>query len=165
MQKYSIVTPESLVFSIYNDKNRDCWYSGIIQKVMEAYPNLTDYHISSLEEYAERLHIEATERFEIENVDYFRENSKLNDFEYACECLCHGVCINDFQRKEMYGFAVESSVFMDAHYCRTWTEYKADDDHDRDNGMSYREQCDNDRSDYASTFDCPIQRAEIRAGA
>jgi hypothetical protein len=165
MQNYSIVTPESLVYSIYNDRNRDCHYNHIIKKVIEAYPNLTDYRISSLEDYADRLHNDATERFERENVGFFRNNASMEDFEYACESLCRDVCINDFERKEMYEFSIESSVFMDAHYCRTWTEYKADDDHDRDNEMSFREQSDADRSDYAQQFSCPIQRAEIRAGA
>jgi hypothetical protein len=40
-----------------------------------------------------------------------------------------------------------------------------DSDYDSDSGLSHREQSDADRSDYASQFSCPIQRAEIRAGA
>lgn len=168
MQKYSIITPKSLVFSIYNDENRDCNYRDIIHKVIKEYPNLTDEQIDECENYAIDLLIEAENRFQSENVEFFRHTS-FKDFEDACQDLVGDVCINKFFRDEMYEFAVESSVFMDAFYAQGGKNVdfggESFDDYDYDNGMSHREQSDADRSDYANTFSCPIQRAEIRAGA
>ena len=168
MQKYSIITPKTLVFSIYNDENRDCNYRDIIHKVIKEYPNLTDEQIGDCEDYAIDLHTESKKRFQAENVNFFSHTS-LKDFEYACQDLVDDFWINKFFRDEMYEFSVESSVFMDAFYAQGGKNVdfggESFDDYDYDNGMSHREQCDADRSDYASQFSCPIQRAEIRAGA
>ena len=136
---------------------------------MKEYPNLTDEEIDDCENYAIELHSESEIRFQAENVEFFRYTS-CKDFEYACQDLVDDVCINKFFRNEMYQFAVESSVFMDAFYSQggkivDYGGESFDDEYDYDNGMSYRQQCDNDRHDYANTFSCPIQRAEIRAGA
>ena len=162
-----LTTPKAFVLYIFNDINRDCWYSDIIFKVMSCFPNMSDDEISECENYAIDLHSESCKRFETENVWFFSHTS-LRDFEDACQDLTDDVCVNHIFRNEMYEFAVESSVFMDVFYAQggKYVDYGGENfDHDTDNGMSYREQCDADRSDYADTFQCPIQRAEIRMGA
>jgi hypothetical protein len=172
MQENTIMTPKSLVLSIYNDSNRDCWYTDIIHKVMSVYPNLSDDEIGECEEYAIELNAQSMLRFQAENVHFFSHTSCVN-FEDACQELSYdAACGNVFFRKEMYGYAVDCDAFMDAFYAQGGKnvdcggeENDHDDHDDHENGYSSWQQRAADLSDYASQFDCPIQRAEIRMGA
>ena len=167
-----LTTPKAIVLSIFNDEKRDCYYDDIIFKVKPSFPNMTGDEIAECENYAEELFLEASKKFVAENAEFFTHTS-LKDFEDACQDLTYDLFTNEFQRTEMYEVAVDTNIFRDKFFTQggKYSDFGGesfddiDHDFDQDFGYSYRQQCDADRSDYADTFSCPIQRAEIRMGA
>ena len=160
------MTPKELVKQIFNDNNRDCHYRNIIYKVMAIFPNMTDEESGECEDYAESLLNEKVAEAERDNRYHFHNGG---DFEQNCqETAIDLASPNKFLQDELYERFVESDVFIKLHAQHGGHfDYGGEDfdGFDSDSDMTYSEQCHADRSDYASQFSDPIQRAEIRAGA
>lgn len=160
------MTAKELVKEIFHDVNRDCHYRNIIFKVMAAFPNMTDEESGECEDYAETLLNEMVADAERDNHYHFRNGG---DFEENCNELSIDLAFPNKQLKsELYECFVESDTFIKLHAQHGGHfDYGGEDfdDFDGDSDMTYSEQCHADRSDYASQFSDPIQRAEIRAGA